>query len=165
MELQGDLHVKERELKVLKFKSLFETPAREKRPSGGSFVVAPQSARTAACLGRSVTRTSDEFRKMPLLDVLPQHTRNGKFKGELTMKHRRDGSHLSRSIIVDGEEQKRRKTVGFREESLHRKLTIDQNCDLDESKPAASAGAEIAIDDVDSKHSHSLFEKASEIIE
>jgi hypothetical protein len=70
MELTGDLHVKERELKVLKFKSLFETPAREKRPSGGSFV-APQSARTAACLGRSVTRTSDEFRKMPLLDVLP----------------------------------------------------------------------------------------------
>lgn len=48
---------------------------------------------------------------------------------------------------------------------MHRKLTISHNGDLDESKPAASAAAEIAIDDVDSKHSHSLFEKASEIIE
>lgn len=68
IELSGDLTVKERELKVLKFKTLFDTPAREKRSHGGSFIA--QSARTAQ-LGRSITKTSDDFRKMPLLEILP----------------------------------------------------------------------------------------------
>ena len=56
MEVTADLQVKERELKVLKFKKLFDSPARDKKEtSGGSFVA--RSAR-AAYLGRSITKTS-----------------------------------------------------------------------------------------------------------
>ncbi len=160
LELTGDLTVKERELKVLKFKTLFDTPAREKRTHGGSF--AANSARTAQ-LGRSITKTSDDFKKMPLLEILP-HARNGKL--ESTLKHRRVGSNLSSSIIVDGELNQRRKTVGFREASFHRKLTITPKQDLDESKPAESAAENnemIAVDDVDSKHSNPLFDNAEDI--
>ncbi len=161
LELTGDLTVKERELKVLKFKTLFDTPAREKRTHGGSF--AANSARTAQ-LGRSITKTSDDFKKLPLLEILPQ-ARNGNL--ESTLKHRRVGSNLSSSIIVDGDLNQRRKTVGFRETSLHRKLTITpKEEDLDESKPAESAIATnnemIAVDDVDSKHSNPLFDNAED---
>jgi len=66
IDLTADLHVKERELKVLKFKTLFETPAREKRT--GSIVA--HSAR-AGFEGRSITKTSEDLKKMPLLDPAP----------------------------------------------------------------------------------------------
>ncbi len=86
---------------------------------------------------------------------------------ESTLKHRRVGSNLSSSIIVDGELHPRRKTVGFRDDSLHRKLTIDEHKDMDESKPAESAIANevIPVDDVDSKHSNPLFENADGLVD
>ena len=54
-ELTADLHVKDRDLKKLKFKQLFETPTSHKKAAlGGSFVI--KSARSAFP-GRSVTET------------------------------------------------------------------------------------------------------------
>jgi hypothetical protein len=68
MEITGDLQVKTRELKILKFKTLFESPDTDKKEAkGGSFVAA--SAR-AAYLGRSITKTSEDFKKLPLQDLM-----------------------------------------------------------------------------------------------
>lgn len=70
MEITGDLNVKQRELKVLKFKSLFESPHEDKKGEGkgGSFVMAA-SAR-AAYLGRSITKTSEDFKQMSNMSML-----------------------------------------------------------------------------------------------
>ena len=74
---------------------------------------------------------------------------DGKFKGDKTLEHRRIGSHYSQGM--EGEFDlggpPRRKTVGFRE---------------DDSKRADGAvSGFIAIEDVESKKSHSIFERAS----
>lgn len=66
IELTADLQVKERELKVIKYKTLFDTPVREaKKPSGGSFVL--NSARTAV-VARSMTKTTEDFQRLTLLE-------------------------------------------------------------------------------------------------
>ena len=70
MELDADLQVKMRENKMLKFRSLFETPAREKRT--GSIVA--HSARAGLAGHRSITKTSEALKKM----LEPQPSRNGK---------------------------------------------------------------------------------------
>ena len=57
--------MKERELKLLKFKTLLDTPAEEKRESSNE--AAAQSAR-ATFLGRSVTKTSDDFKRLSLVE-------------------------------------------------------------------------------------------------
>ena len=120
------MQVKERELKVLKFKSLFETPAREKR----SGTIAAHSAR--AGLGRSITKTSDELKKMTLLD--PKPSRNGKHVGvnESFNRLQDNGPLYNSAMLGEGglEALPRRKTVGFRDTSMHRKLTISEagNC-------------------------------------
>ena len=169
MELSGDLQVKERELKILKFKTLFESPAKEPNPKqalGGSFQA--QSAR-AAFLGRSVTKTSDDFKRMPLLDVLPgQQTRNERLNGgERTLNHhKRDKSRLSQGVLyvdVDAEGHRddlltnrpRKQVTGMASESDEGKLQL-----LGRSTPAANA---IVITDVESKRTpSSTFERASE---
>lgn len=56
--------MKTRELKILKFKSLFESPETEKKETKGGSFVAAASAR-AAYLGRSITKTSDDFKSSP----------------------------------------------------------------------------------------------------
>ena len=66
--------MKERELRTLKFKQLFDSPVRAKKDpdgegkgAGGSF--GAQSARAGA-VGRSNTKTSDELTRPPF-DGLP----------------------------------------------------------------------------------------------
>ena len=94
--------MKERELKVLKFKTLFESPAREKKEgNGGSFIA--KSAR-AAFLGRSVTKTSEELENLPLLEADGTNTRNGKLRGDNTLKHGRLGSHFSSGLMLESED-------------------------------------------------------------
>ena len=60
LEIEADLQVKIRENKMLKFKSLFETPAREKRT--GSIVA--HSARAGLAGHRSITKTSEDLKKI-----------------------------------------------------------------------------------------------------
>ena len=146
MEITGDLQVKQRELKILKFKTLFESPETDKKQGkGGSFVAA--SAR-AAYLGRSITKTSDDFNKLPLESLIA----DGKVKADQTLKHKRIGSHFSSGVLNEGEfdgAPPRRKTVGFKE-TRH-----DDN----------AVSGFIAVEDVESKKSHSIFERASEDFE
>ena len=134
MEITGDLQVKTRELKVLKFRTLFESPdtAAEKREAKGGSFVAAASAR-AAYLGRSITKTSDDFRTHPLNDLIG----DSKIKPDQTFKHTRVGSHYSQDMdreLNAASHQPRRKTVGF--------------------KQNATGSGMIAIEDVDSKNSH-----------
>ena len=105
--------MKQRELKILKFKTLFESPETDKKlTKGGSFVAA--SAR-AAYLGRSITKTSEDFNQLPLESLMA----DGKMKADQTFKHTRMGSHFSSGVLNNEAEfdggPPRRKTVGFRE--------------------------------------------------
>lgn len=117
-EITGDLTVKERELKVLKFKALFESPSEKKEPTSGSSVLA-RSAR-AAFLGRSVTKTSEDLKKLAIFDGDVPLTRNGTLQGGKTLKHARVNSHFSTALVLDNTEldsaAPRRKTVGFANE-------------------------------------------------
>ena len=124
--------MKERELKVLKFKNLFDSPTRERKDNlGGSFIVA-QSARGAA-IGRSVTKTSEEYRQMPLLDLIPGQTRNGGVKGDRTEKHQRLSSHFSSTVdlpagddLAQKQNANRRKTVGFKDSQRENGLSLSR---------------------------------------
>ena len=68
-------------------------------------------------------------------------------------------------LIMEGDLENipRRKTVGFKGDmNLHRKLTISEKGNCDES--ANHETTVVMIDDVDTKHSHSqvLFDQASD---
>ena len=137
--------MKTRELKILKFKTLFESPetATEKEGKevkGGSFVAA--SAR-AAYLGRSITKTSDDFRKLPLQDLMAADKKAGQ-----TFKHTRVGSRYSHGMSEElNVAPPRRKTVGFKENGAN----------------AAAVSDFIAVEDVESNKS--LFERGTEGLE
>ena len=110
--------MKERELKVLKFKTLFESPTtRDKKEGHGGSFIGAKSAR-AAYLGRTLTKTSEDLNKLPLLEGEEgRHTRNGTIKGDNTLKHGGIRSHFSSGLMLDGDidsTQPRRKTVGFK---------------------------------------------------
>lgn len=139
--------MKTRELKILKFKTLFESPEtaaggaekEDKEPKGGSFVEA--SAR-AAYLGRSITKTSDDFRKLPLQDLIVADKKAGQ-----TFKHARVGSRYSHGMSEElNVAPPRRKTVGFKENGAN-----------------AAVSDFIAVEDVESNKS--LFERGTEGLE
>ena len=148
LELTGDLQVKQRELKILKFKSVFESPVHEKRDAVGGSFVAAASAR-AAYLGRSITKTSEELKNTSLLEG-----------DDRKAKHGRIGSHFSSSVLEGDLDAAvpRRKTVGFKDASQRSRLSISQKGDFDDSKKTEN----IAIDDVESSKSPDVFDRASD---
>ena len=80
IEITGDLQVKERELKMLKFKSLFENPASSARNNKKQGNTMPNSARATFHAGRATTKNSQDFsKKFSLLDI--PASRNGKIAG------------------------------------------------------------------------------------
>ena len=138
--------MKTRELKILKFKTLFESPEMDKKGAKGGSFVGPTSAR-AANLGRSITKTSDDFKSSPFKDLVEE----GKLKHEQTFKHQRMGSHYSQGmeaeLIVA---PPRRKTVGFRD-----------NDRLGGRKGETVVSGFIAVEDVETNKSQSIFERAA----
>lgn len=109
---------------MIKFKTLFESPSnKNKEANGGSF--AARSAR-AAFLGRSITKTSDDLKNLPLFD---EGTRNGKLRKENTLKHNRYGSHFDATLVPDSELVgiPRRKTVGFKKDSKGLNSSLREN--------------------------------------
>lgn len=76
--------------------------------------------------GRSMTKTTEDLQRLNLLDDHPM--RNGRLEGEENegFTHKRKGSHYSSAILnhteLDG--MHRRKTVGFRDNSQQKRLTI-----------------------------------------
>ena len=107
---------------------------------------------------------------MPILDMMTgQNTRNDQFDRQKTLKQNRKGSQLSTSMMIEGEidTNARRKTVGFKvNEDRHDKIiNMSQHGDLDDSKHAnnsVSAGGVMMIDEVESKKSPSIFDRASD---
>ena len=136
--------MKTRELKILKFKTLFESPEMDKKGAKGGSFVGPTSAR-ATNLGRSITKTSDDFKSSPFKDLVE----DGMLKYEQT--HQRMGSHYSQGmeaeLIVA---PPRRKTVGFRE-----------NNRLGGRKGETAVSGTIAVEDVETNKSQSIFERAA----
>ena len=130
---------------MLKFKSLFETPAREKRNSS----IAAHSARAGLAGHRSITKTSEDLKK--ILD--PQPSRNGKAGNAAneSFNLRQDSGPLYNSAMLgEGglEALPRRKTVGFRDDKAHRKLTISEAGDGGESRNQDNTTV-VVVDDID----------------
>mmetsp|Transcript_41971 Transcript_41971/g.55298 ORF Transcript_41971/g.55298 Transcript_41971/m.55298 type:complete len:138 (+) Transcript_41971:734-1147(+) len=123
----------------------------------------PQSAR-ATFFGRATTtKNSQDFKKVPLLDIPP--SRNGKPVGaNESFNYLPAGSLYNSAMLAEGELKPlpRRKTVGFRDISLHRKLSISEKCNCDESRNPENNTTVVMIDDVESRQSRVLFDKESE---
>ena len=146
IEITGDLQVKTRELKILKFKTLFESPEIEKKETKGGSFVGPTSAR-ATYLARSITKTSDDFKRSPFKDLVD----DGKLKPDQTFKHQRVGSHYSQGMESELiAAPPRRKTVGFKEHDR-----------LEDRKGESAVSGFIAVEDVETNKSQSVFERAS----
>ena len=87
-----------------------------------------------------------------LLDPENLNTRNGKLKGDNTLKHGQYASQFG-SGLLDGELDAtvpRRKTVGFK--------------NSDNRKSNTNEDPRIAIDDLDN-NSQSIFERASDVVD
>ena len=82
------------------------------------------------------------------------------------MKHGRIASHLSSSVVLESDLDAvvpRRKTVGFKDASHRRsELTTSLKGDFDDSKKVDNLTSGIIVDDVESRKSPSIFDRASD---
>ena len=119
-----------------------------------------QSAR-AAFLGRSVTKTSEDFKKLPGFDGLIEDAQKGR-KGDRTHQHQRIGSHFSSSVILEADYDGKalRKTVGFTEDRKNR-LSLNQREMNDSRRAELATSALIGVEDVESRQS--IFDRASNV--